>query len=180
MNGPGQRERAGRPGAADGARADTAVSAERIPAEHTPAEHTPAEEAMESLALPAWARWSLFLLGFLFVGIGAVGVVLPLVPGVVFLLLAAACFARSSPRFERWLVNHPRLGPPIVTWRRTGAIPRHAKAAALLGMGASLVVMAIGGAPFVAVGSVALVMAACATYILTRPDAPGAGRPPSL
>lgn len=137
-----------------------------------PPAHTPEEEAMESLSLPAWIRWGLFALGFAFVGIGAIGVVLPLVPGVVFLLLAAGCFARSSPRFERWLVTHPRLGPPVVTWRRTGAIPRHAKAAAILGMSASLGVMALGGAPLVAIGSVAGAMAACAAYILTRPDAP--------
>lgn len=129
---------------------------------------------MASLALPAWARWSLFCAGFVFLGIGAVGIVLPLVPGVVFLLLAAACFARSSPRFERWLITHPRLGPPILTWRQTGAIPRHAKIAACLGMASSLVVMAVAGAPLGAILSVSVAIGACAIYVVTRPSAPRA------
>lgn len=140
------------------------------PSDRPTPEAAPPEPPLRDL--PPWLRWTLFLSGFVFLGIGIAGVVLPLVPGVVFLILAAACFARSSPRFEHWLVTHPRLGPPVVTWRRTGAIPRHAKAAACLGMAASLVVMTLGGAPASAIGWVAAVMAACAIYILTRPDAP--------
>lgn len=130
-----------------------------------------AEPAPES-GLSAWARWTLFALGFVFLGLGAVGLVLPVMPGVVFLILAAACFARSSPRFESWLVNHRHLGPPVVGWRRTGAIPRHGKLAACLGMAASFAVMTVGGAPLIAIAPVAAIMLACAAYILTRPDAP--------
>lgn len=122
--------------------------------------------------LPLWARLVLMALGFVCVGLGILGLILPVMPGVVFLILAAACFARSSPRVEAWLIAHPHLGPPIVTWRRTGAIPRHAKRAAILGMGASFVFVTLTGAPPIALVSTAALMLASAAYILTRPDGP--------
>ena len=55
--------------------------------------------------------------GALCVGLGILGIFLPLVPTTVFLLLAAACFARSSERFHRRLVGHPLLGPYIAQGR---------------------------------------------------------------
>lgn len=123
-------------------------------------------------SLPRPARWALFGVGWVFLVMGVAGVILPVMPGVVFLILAAACFARSSPRFEAWLLDHRHLGPPVVAWRRTGAIPRHAKWAACLGMAASLVVTTMSGAPLLAIASVAVIMLASAAYIMTRPDAP--------
>ncbi|MEM7268069.1 MAG: YbaN family protein [Pseudomonadota bacterium] len=77
-------------------------------------------------------------LGWLAVGLGAIGAVLPLLPTVPFLLLAAFCFARSSDRFHKWLVEHPRFGPPIQDWRERGAIRRRVKWMATASMAASL------------------------------------------
>ncbi|MFT6911423.1 MAG: uncharacterized membrane protein YbaN (DUF454 family) [Paracoccaceae bacterium] len=63
---------------------------------------------------------------------GTLGIILPLVPTVPFLILAAFCFAKSSPQLHNWLVEHPLLGPPIQDWRDRGAISLRGKRAATI------------------------------------------------
>ena len=58
-----------------------------------------------------------FATGLVLVGLAFVGAVLPVMPSTIFVILAAACFARSSPRFERWLLDHRQFGPSLVAWR---------------------------------------------------------------
>lgn len=65
--------------------------------------------------------------GWLALVLGFVGVFLPLLPTTPFLLLAAACFVRSSPRLHARMLAHPRLGPFLEQWRRERSIPRGAK-----------------------------------------------------
>src|SRR3546814_2092907 len=74
------------------------------------------------------------MLGFIWVGIGAVGAFVPLLPTTIFIILALGCFARSSPRLEHWLLNHERFGPALRAWRDQRAISRSAKRAACIGM----------------------------------------------
>ena len=69
--------------------------------------------------------------GLLFVALGAIGAVLPIIPTVPFLLLAAFCFARSNPEWERRIIEHPTWGPQIRDWRERRAIARKAKIAAI-------------------------------------------------
>ena len=52
-------------------------------------------------------------LGFVATGVGIAGVILPGLPGTVFLIIGLWAFSRSSERFQMWLFNHPRFGAPL-------------------------------------------------------------------
>lgn len=67
------------------------------------------------------------VLGLFSVALGAIGIFLPILPTVPFLILAAWCFGKSSPRFEQRLLDHPQFGPAIRAWREKGAIGRNGK-----------------------------------------------------
>jgi uncharacterized membrane protein YbaN (DUF454 family) len=77
-------------------------------------------------------------LGVLFVIIGVIGIITPLLPTTPFLLLAAACFARGSERFHLWLMTHPTLSKPIIDWQKNGVIRRPAKILATIFIGLNL------------------------------------------
>jgi len=76
-------------------------------------------------------RWLLIVAGALSLALALVGMVLPLLPTVPFLLLTAACWSRASPRWHRWLLARPRLGPVIARWERERTVPRRAKLTAI-------------------------------------------------
>lgn len=73
------------------------------------------------------AKWLLVAAGFLFVALGIVGVFLPVLPTTPFLLLAAACFARSSERFYRWLINNRWFGAYVRDYREGRGVPAKVK-----------------------------------------------------
>lgn len=77
--------------------------------------------------------------GLLALLLGGIGLFLPLLPTVPFVILAAFCFARSSPQLEERLLSHPTFGPHIEAWRTRGAISRKGKGAALVAFAASAI-----------------------------------------
>lgn len=108
--------------------------------------------------------------GLTSVALGAVGAVLPLLPTVPFLLLAAFCFARSSERLHAWLLDHPRFGPPIADWTERGAIGRGAKWAATGSILAALALSVLLGAGTRILLIQAAVLVAVSLFIWTRPS----------
>lgn len=80
-----------------------------------------------------------FVLGIFFLGTAVVGIVVPLLPTTPLVLVAAGCFAKSSPKTYNWLLNSDQFGSTIKNWEAHRCIPRRAKRIAL-----SMIVL-IGG-----------------------------------
>ncbi len=104
-------------------------------------------------------------------GLGLIGLALPVMPTVPFLILSAWAASKGWPAFEIWLLNHRLFGPPILQWRQRGAVPRHLKWYSTLMMAASAIGMQFFlqiplwlrlGAP--------LVMLAVAVWLWRRPE----------
>ena len=70
-------------------------------------------------------------LGFLCVCLGVIGIVVPVMPTTIFLILAVGCFAKSDPRYEQMLLEHPRVGPTLTDWQRTKSIRLRTKFTAI-------------------------------------------------
>ena len=73
----------------------------------------------------------LLLLGFIFVGLGFIGIIVPGMPTTVFMILAAACFAKSSPKFEQWILDLPGIGRLVQDHRNGLGMPQKSKAIAI-------------------------------------------------
>ena len=103
--------------------------------------------------------------------LGLIGVALPVMPTVPFLLVSAWAAGKGWPSFERWLLAHERFGPPIRHWRERGAIPRRAK-------WISTSMMAISGVGLQFVATLPLwlrlgvpaIMLSVAIWVWTRPE----------
>lgn len=142
----------------------------------TPDQDLRGPKAMEPQAASKPARSRLgrgvwLALGLLCVALGFIGAFVPLMPTTVFLIMAAACFARSSPRLETWLLDHPRFGPTLRAWRRERAIPRVGKVMACIGMSVGLGLFWWGARPhWPLLLLVAAIMGLCAAYVVSRPS----------
>lgn len=108
--------------------------------------------------------------GFVALALGIVGIPLPLLPTTPFILLAAFCFARSSPRLQLWMETHPRFGPMIVNWRERGAISKRAKLYSVSVMAATPLLSVAIGVPMWALIAQVLCLLGAAAFVLTRPS----------
>ena len=102
--------------------------------------------------------------------LGLVGVFVPGLPTVPFLLLAAWAGSKGWPALETWLLNHPRHGPPIRRWRDHRAVPRRAKWLASASMVVSVLLIALSAAPVALKVGSALILASVAWWLWLRPE----------
>lgn len=90
-------------------------------------------------------------LGWIFVGLGAIGVVLPILPTTPFLIVALTLFSKSSPRFHKMLLNNKWFGPPLREWEQTKTVSRKTKQRATV-----LIVICFSISIFILIGKLAL------------------------
>ena len=118
-------------------------------------------------------RWAWWLLAYVSLALGIVGVVLPVVPTTPFILLAAYAAARGSQRLRDWLLAHAVMGPMIRDWNANGAVSRKAKwmATAMMAMTAAILFL-FSPRWWLAVG-ITVMMGIVATWLWLRPEPPG-------
>lgn len=109
-------------------------------------------------------------LALLSLALGLVGVVLPVMPTVPFLLLAAWAAGKGWPALERWMLDHAHFGPHIRRWRENGAVPRRAKWLATVMMAGSALMLVLSPLPQAVKIAVPTVMAVVAIWLWRRPE----------
>lgn len=109
-----------------------------------------------------WMRVLLMLCGSVALALGVAGIFLPILPTTPFVLLAASCYAKGSPRFHAWLVGHRTFGPLILDWQTHRSIPLRIKWLAIASMvlSTSVSVYLLAGRPWLQASLVAVVVAA--------------------
>ena len=110
------------------------------------------------------------ILAYLFLAIAIVGVFLPGVPTVPFLLLTSWFAARGSERLHSWLYTHPLLGKLLIDWEQKGAISRTSKIIAVLMLIASWVVMYHRLSNLWVVAVISVLFVAIVSFLVSRPE----------
>lgn len=111
------------------------------------------------------------IFAYLCAGLGIVGAFLPVLPTTPFLLLAVWAASRGSPELHRWLVEHPRFGPPIVAWEANRAVSNPAKVTACALMAASWMLMYLMTESSVVPWITGGLFVGVAAYLISRPVA---------
>jgi uncharacterized protein len=117
-------------------------------------------------------RGGYLCLGFLCVGLGALGWVLPVMPGTVFFIIALWSFKRSSPKLEHWLLNHRVVGPTLQDWDRYKGIRPRTKAIAIVFIWAAIGLSIYVAGKWYVTAILLTVAAALTAYLWTRPNVP--------
>jgi uncharacterized membrane protein YbaN (DUF454 family) len=104
------------------------------------------------------------ILGFLSLGMAYVGVITPGVPYSIFVVFAAYCFAKGSPRMHAWIYNHKLFGPFLTNWGTKRVFPTKMKFFMLFMMSSSLIIMWITGVKPIGILSTAIFMSLVAVW----------------
>jgi uncharacterized membrane protein YbaN (DUF454 family) len=117
-------------------------------------------------------RWAWWLLAYAALALGLVGIVVPGLPTVPFVLLSAFAAARGSQRLHAWLLAHRQFGPMIRDWQAHGAVSRRAKRLAVTMMSACAVILFLTAPRTWMAATGTAIMAVVAIWLWSRPEPP--------
>jgi len=115
-------------------------------------------------------QWFWKILGFCSLGMAYVGVVTPGIPYSPFVVFAAYCFSKGSPRMHAWLYNHKLFGPFLTNWSEKRVFPQKMKYFMLAMMSLSSILMYTGGVKPIGIISTAIFMAFVAVWAWRYPS----------
>ena len=131
-------------------------------------------EAAHEIAMTGGVRfrWAWWLLAYVSLGLGLVGILVPGLPTVPFVLLSAFAAGRGSQRLHRRLLAHAQFGPMIRDWQAYGAVSRRAKvlAVTMMAVGAAILFLTVPRGWMAAIGTA--IMAVVGVWLWSRPESP--------
>ena len=116
------------------------------------------------------ARKLALVLAYFFLALAFIGVFLPGIPTVPFLLLTAWFAARGSEKLHRWLYSHPHFGQLLIDWEQNRAVSRKAKVLAVLMMAASWILMYFRVGPGILLAVISVVFILVSIFLISRPE----------
>jgi uncharacterized membrane protein YbaN (DUF454 family) len=115
-------------------------------------------------------RWTCLVLAYLFLVLAIIGVILPGLPTVPFLILTAWFAARGSDRLHGWLYAHPKLGKLLIDWEQQGAVSRSSKVIAVILLPLSWILMYLRVDNLWLMAGLAVLFLSIIVFLLTRPE----------
>ena len=115
-------------------------------------------------------RTILISLGWLCVGLGFVGVLIPGIPTTIFLIIALWAFTKSSEKLRYWLLNHKRFGPILNNWQEHKVVPRRAKILMVVLMSLAVILFYYSLQSLILTIGLIIILVSVAIYVISLPS----------
>ena len=112
----------------------------------------------------------LISLGWLCVGLGFVGVLVPGIPTTIFLIIALWAFTKSSEKLRHWLLNHKRFGPILNNWQEHKVVPRRAKILMVVLMSLAVILFYYSLQSLILTIGLIIILISVAVYVISLPS----------
>ena len=112
----------------------------------------------------------LISLGWLCVGLGFVGVLVPGIPTTIFLIIALWAFTKSSKKLRHWLLNHKRFGPILNNWQEHKVVPRRAKILMVVLMSLAVILFYYSSQSLILTIGLIIILVSVAIYVISLPS----------